>query len=774
MITYSLDEFGAFENTGDVSKPIFIGGVMYDDHSSPQDLQNEKERIRCYYEQVILDAARNSPADIRNEFTYPEALHANSTDRERDHTVVRPVKEIIHATLAEFICQGTYQKKPLSNNNPRGIRRPLPKREGSYRLFLILKSDAGLSEIFDNQTNIFVQDRYGSNLYFHMVSSLLSKLIFHNPCLPDIRKISLNIATRSSGDLRRSDPLALQYKRLGYKETELADKEQVRFDLTNADVYRSLLSQYMIQSARLKITVADFLVWSISYKQPRGMEFFYLADSICSVFQYGLSGQKAAEWLPQIDEKFRLLEEPADHLLFTYDPADVLFSEAWQACENGNYYRALCTAFENQKTGGVFADYYRRQWFPLLEARIRYDLAHKKSGALHFSAAVNQLKNSILSNTFEQELCLYVSGALERIIDAAETEDDTLLRADQRQPIRYALYDAEMSAYCHIGDSTSAEICYRKCTALAPSVSAETFLQSRNRMAAFYCDSFEWEKALAISRENIETQEFICELTRGLYPSADTAVMAADLGKACSQAAQVLAFRRDPEAEVLFRKALSHFENGSPNYLITLSYLLHFYLDTGEQEKYLAAAPAYFGGRNRLSEQFHFILDEASKEDPLINPKYALYVWLRGLCLCPPASLSDALWQKLAALEDTLMAACRKAGRDGHLTGHPSELILKYLSLLALSRGEKELAERFMQNMKNSIREHSPILDCILLTSEAEYSTALGDFARRDALTSQTIALLRQKFPVFRDTAVPEDGAGQYQWLHSRLTFMFR
>ena len=33
MFTYALDEYGDFEGLKNTNKPIYIGGVIYDDHS---------------------------------------------------------------------------------------------------------------------------------------------------------------------------------------------------------------------------------------------------------------------------------------------------------------------------------------------------------------------------------------------------------------------------------------------------------------------------------------------------------------------------------------------------------------------------------------------------------------------------------------------------------------------------------------------------------------------------------------------------------------------
>lgn len=73
------------------------------------------------------------------------------------------------------------------------------------------------------------------------------------------------------------------------------------------------------------------------------------------------------------------------------------------------------------------------------------------------------------------------------------------------------------------------------------------------------------------------------------------------MGKAHSQRGQVYAFKREQCAEAEFRAALVHFEEASANYKITQSYLLQYYLDTGNKEAYLEEAEGYFGRKNKVN-----------------------------------------------------------------------------------------------------------------------------------------------------------------------------
>lgn len=49
MFTYALDEYGDFEGLKNTNKPIYIGGVIYDDHSIRREEVIERKRIKAYY-----------------------------------------------------------------------------------------------------------------------------------------------------------------------------------------------------------------------------------------------------------------------------------------------------------------------------------------------------------------------------------------------------------------------------------------------------------------------------------------------------------------------------------------------------------------------------------------------------------------------------------------------------------------------------------------------------------------------------------------------------
>lgn len=751
MLTYALDEYGDFEGVKHAHEPIYIAGLIYDDHSVAEEEENERKRIKAYYRKVIREAADH--AQNPDDFSYPEALHSDGNGS-RDHRVVRPVKECIRTSIAEFIRYGTYKGNALPNT---------PARRGEYHVFVILRSEQGMSKLLHENANILAKDDYASNLYFHMADVLISRLVFYNPLIPDIKEIALDIATRSSADLAQGSRLFKEYKEQGYK-AEQADGAKYRFRLTNPDIYRSVIAEEILDAEQPNIKITRFNVDSIGYHgYSKDMEFLYLSDSICSVLGYQIDGNHADEWLACIDRRVRELTGRSENLIFGYDEIDNTFSKAWKKYLEGDYYKALSMAYDAGRLTGGFAEYYKNHWFRQLE-----DGIVEHANVSDFNMAVRKLNETLTNNTLDQEKCLYILGVLERMAPNMER----CFRSQEARRILYTLYDIGVTAYCHIGDSRKAEEYFEKCTAYAGFVSLDDYLNTRNKLVVFCCDYFELDRAAELSDENITYQELLTDLKKELnLPGVCDAGYQA-MGKVYSQRGQVYAFLRDSRAEEEFRQALTHFAEGSANYKITQSYLLHHYLDTNNKDAYLEEAADYYGGNKSLSDQLKYLLAEGSKSDPLINMKYALYIYVRALYLFRLQDLSDKVWSELQKVEAVFGKKIHK--KEWKLTGHPSELIFKYLRLIAISRGENEIEEQYALRMAGCLLYHGVTEDAICKFGEVEILNRKGDIGGRDALSLALCRELADNYDTFAGMEVAEDGDARYHWLENHLTFMYR
>ena len=760
MLTYALDEYGDFEGLKQKNGPIFIGGVIYDDHSVNGEEKIERKRIKAYYEAAIADAALEAQNTVG--FSYPKALHSDGNGN-RDRCVVRPVKEKVRSSLAEFIQYGTYKKNRLQYIEGNGIQRAFQDRKGEYYVFIILKSDQGMTKLLNQNANILAKDDYASNMYFHMADELISRLVFYNPLINDIKEISFDIATRSSALLENSSKLYREYKEQGYKAEQVKGKYQFR--LTNPDIYRTVLAKEILNAEQPNINIVKFNVDSIGYHSwdSKGKEFLYISDSICSVLGFDIEGSNADEWLDCIVGRVHSLTEKAENLVFGYDEIDNIYSKAWAKYAEGDYYKALSITFDAGKLEGRFAEYYKDLWFKKLEQKIT-----ESANVSAFNMAVRKLKETLNNNTLDQDKCFYILGVLEKLVPDMEKQ----FNSPEARRILYTLYDIGVTAHCHIGDSRGAEEYFDKCKQYAGLVSLDDYLYTRNKLVVYCCDYFELDRAEELSDENIVYQELLTDLKKELKLSnvSDSGFEA--MGIVHSQRGQVYAFKRDPRAENEFRLAFTHFVEGSANYKITQSYLLHHYLDTNNREAYLTEAVSYFDGNRKLIDQLKYIIAEGSKNDPLINMKYALYIYVRALYLFRLPELTNKVWSELQNVEAKFGKKIKK--KEWKLTGHPAEIIFKYMRLIALSRNEGEIEKSYAQRMANCLIFHGVTEDVIRMFGEIEVMDMKGNIEQRDKLSLELCEKLTYDYAAFYGITISEDGETRYRWLENQMTFMYR
>ena len=111
---------------------------------------------------------------------------------------------------------------------------------------------------------MLVKDNYAANLYINMASSVVNRLIFHNPIYANAQmpEIKLDLASRASADLSDiSESKKKEFFKIGY----LLEKEpREHYRIINRDIYRTLISQEMLNSNKSTIKINNFYVQSIN------------------------------------------------------------------------------------------------------------------------------------------------------------------------------------------------------------------------------------------------------------------------------------------------------------------------------------------------------------------------------------------------------------------------------------------------------------------------------------------------------------------------------
>lgn len=748
MITISLDEYGEFEK--EENKPLFVAGLLYDDRGDTAEEKIERKRIEAYYRKAI-----NS---VDTEFLYPNALHSNG-DKTRDTDVVRPVKEKVRQTLPEFLEKGTYGGESLTDEEDTAFR----ERKGTYHLFVLLKSDAGKMNLLESDANKFARDDFAANRYFHMAGSVVNRLLFHNPLyLEQMPPIKIDIATRSTGNVDSMDrETAWEFREQSYTPRNGNRAGMKYYSIMNADIYRTLISQEMLISGNTGIRIEELRVKSIQYQPGRDkMEFLYLADSLCSILGFRLTGTGADDWLGQILDRVENLNPANENLVFGYDEIDTYFDRAWTCYERKELFDALSIAFDGKRKTGAFAEHYKKVWFPYLEERIRKNLTPDC-----FSRNVEQLSGMIMTNNLDREKLLYLMQQFETMVPAVMP----LYRSeDVKGTVLYKLYDAGVSAFCHMGDSERAMYYYDKCMSCSFYIGIDDFITTNSKYAVCLEDEFAWDRALEIARKNVERQELVSGMKKEIL-GCDRNLISQKEGKAISQMARILAEQRNPEAEEVFRKALSRLERGTANYKITQSYLLHFYADNNMQQAFEKEAADYFEGCTTYSQRYRFVSTLTRESHSVFSKEYACYVLMRGLFLFGMDSLEDALWRKLCRLPETWEEDSGTAPN-----GHPWELTYKYLQLMAAARKDQKAENRFASCRSSCMEKRGKIIVALDLFADAEIAEYAGDIVQRDKLTMQLAEYLVHHFSTMKERVFSENGQARYRELEQYFTFMYR
>lgn len=697
MITISMDEQGKFENILD-SSAMFVAGLIYDDNGDPADTSREQARIRKYYEKVCADVNASYPVD----------LHCGR----RNDDKVAMVKNKVSETLGEFLKDGTYNGEfPEEDGQSAGSL-----RAGKYYLFATVKSRSGIDSLLNEGVSKLAKDDVAGNLYVHMAEDVLVRLIFHNPKIRNICHVNLDLPTRQA--VFNDDDREKSFMDLGYKkDTQHSIQNRSHYFLTNADVFRTAIEREMIRSGRIDIQIDRFQTRSINYyveeSRRESFSFLYMADSVCSYIGFQMTGNQPSEWIYEIQKRFERLLPAEQILVFAYDSVDVYYDRAVRALEKKKYYNALEAIYTGiNLQDNEMLPFYRDRWFKGILRDI-----HNETDTEAFDEAVYLLDKYMHRNNLEPNRALYLYEQLSGM--------NAVHSNGIRRETLYNLYDCGISAYTHVGKSEKAMECYEKTCCYSSYAGIEKNAATRMKTAVYFNDSLQYEKALEVADENIQYLTELAEL-REIMIDQDN-VFSVSLAKGYSQMAQSYALLHNSKADELFDNALKLFGAGTPDYYITLSYKLHYYIElenAAGKKLYNQYVKAFLGGKESLEDQFVYILQEGKKgKTGLIDMRHALYVFLKGLYYYNFDQADEKFLNRLFNLENEVRNCCPTVS----FTSHPWELVFKYLSLIALADEREKLADKYREKMEKSIHGADKILAGIIAVGSAEFYKLTGN-----------------------------------------------
>ncbi|MBQ1377489.1 MAG: hypothetical protein IIY77_05915, partial [Lachnospiraceae bacterium] len=523
--------------------------------------------------------------------------------------------------------------------------------------------------------------------------------------------------------------------------------------------------------------------------------------------------------------RMKELNPRPENMFFYFDDVDHYYEEACKAFLKGYLFEELCQIYSGLRLKDSNPKrYYRKKWFALLEREIERNCSPDM-----FEKAVDEARAYRVTDNIAQGRLMYVYKKLMQLSNRLEISSEYRLK----------LYDLGISAYTHIGDPKKAEACYLECRAKFPYAEISQIQEINNRMITVYNDQFRFSEAESMAARVLELKKpalpgtfeqtgwnaysEMAELVRKMFilfygagglagnrSVAETeSLNEADMKlidhidppsgrktsyKAWSSLGQVYAFEKDPAAETCFIKVLDVLKKEKgPDYYITLSYLLHWYIAAGNRAEYEKYAKEMFGSDN-LSRQLEKILEEGKKpKNPLFTFKYALYVYVKALyyfysdqtktgqeggstaAAADGGNLQDIL-RNLKGISSKVKKELR--------TGHPWEMIHKYMALILLKTGikiGKASPGKYMMKIRESmIGERSQLIDRIISFGTAEYRKLKSDLdPDNERLYAEYRRSVEKAWEAMTGVpGIPTDNRKtteeKYEILSETFTYMFR
>ena len=429
---------------------------------------------------------------------------------------------------------------------------------------------------------------------------------------------------------------------------------------------------------------------------------------------------------------------PAKNLFFYYNDMDNVYDEAVAAALCGDVFKSLSNIYDcRHMYKGYAKQYYSKRWVKQLE-----NLIINTTDINTLSGAINQLD---LYSTHRHEKykdldpgkLFYIFVMLEKIKDhliATKSKEEILGK------IVFDLYDVGISAYSHIGNPKGAQRCYEECIRFEGAEKDEQTLVG-NKIITMLNDSLDYSGAikhglmllgmnpLAAARE----ESFKGKLMKLIKPRKrseaqivqDNAInnIPRETGfKVIGSLGQSFAFSNDNRAEECFLTIIQNDKRieDRGNILMTMSYLLQWYIETGNKEEYEKWASSYFGNNDDLNKQFEYILfliKNEKKNTPSF--RFALFVFIKAFYKFYKSEekYADVL-KKLVDINNTV----RNAGGNTKMKGHPWEIIYKYAAMLELYYQEGRNTTNNRKNIYESVKnEKEFIIDRIIENGDIEY-----------------------------------------------------
>jgi len=545
MISLFIDESGQFEK----DDTVIIGGILVK-HNYPYQLEKLAKKVKNKFIQLYGE-------------DYIKKIHG--TDRNlnlREENINQFINSSeFEEILPFYIEKGKLDRKILSN-------------------------------IDDDNT--------ASMLYFNMLNSLVSTLLWYHPSLlKNEREVSIHLASRVA---IKTD------ERKGFNELFgqpfIGDRGDKIYHLNNetslliglnselqslSSIYKkNLLPNYPVQVSMQKIKIDN-----VKSSPHPSMDFMFLADIVCNYVRY----RRIGNYKVPFHKKYA----------FAYDDINEHYKEMYRT-----YIRQDLPSF-------------LQQWYWYLKRFIGSSFKEQ------YDSYISLLEiDSIINSTSLEQVLLLAESIIRKkdpanrgielfLLNFIEKRMDILPLKDQ-----FKYYDLRISVNNHFGVFKENEAYYQKAMSIGEKVGNWELLDQQrmvmNRYGVSCSNLFDFKKALSISEQLIESQlafhETLATANIVLFNKEMSVERDVTIGKYYSSKAQYLAFLKQEAAYEYFHKAIDYLQDDPINKNITVSYLIHYLAESSRslQMKDHELINKYFSGNDFQSRIAPFLEAEIQEK----------------------------------------------------------------------------------------------------------------------------------------------------------------
>ena len=632
----TLDESGKFNKKTDIRNTqfpwCFIGGFTGEINFTKENEPMDEKQLCNIVDDFLanLVAKYNDDVLCKKGFIalYPQSIHGSNIalykKNGQELCIVEDAEEV--KQFIEYIQENTIEFFKALNLHP----------------YMFINTYEEQQEFGPNIIN---SNEY-ENLYERMSLLAVYNQIFWNPGMR-VQKINMYIAARSipvdEASTKGKKEISEFYD-VWRRTDHITGGTNMVMPVTTASFYKAAISSMLYDGVQgnhfLNMSYKAF-VRSIRYdRRMKEKEYamLYSADIACSYIRDILKHMKKDNPDSSFGELIWKLSDMGIEVRVKCE-SEKLFRQMVSFMDNADLVDFYALRYKMEHLlGDNYKEFYLNKWVPKLEARLiglleenpRYKsvVIGKMEGYCgEIYQYMRNSRNPQEQTTYEQGL--YIGQNILGLLSASQIEvaDKYLFR----------LYDILLGGFNHRGDVGNSKRMILECEIHKKDIGLEEYLEHILRAMQVYFNCFDYKAIVDISCEltdmvrNIEATYKMSERasnviiknagSKCVVQSFVSSLML--LAKMYSNLGQAWAFLGDFDKAVdAFESALERMEYKSPNYYITLSYMLHAYISANRREEYEKYAAIYFDSDN-VAEQLELTLKN-------LQGGFGLYVWVKA------------------------------------------------------------------------------------------------------------------------------------------------